>query len=98
MNNPLSFHIKLTPEDFLPATDEEKQNLVIMRESVSFWKDGARRLRKNKVAMTSLVIILIVMFFSFIVPMFYPYSYEQQIRGSENLAPMQFSESEMQIK
>ena len=47
--NPLS--LQLDPADFLPATDEEKQSQVIMRESVSFWKDGLRRLLKNKVAM-----------------------------------------------
>ena len=45
--NPLSFHLNLNPEDFLPATEEEKQSQVIMRESVSFWKDGMRRLLKN---------------------------------------------------
>ena len=73
--NPISFQLKLKPEDFLPATEEEKQSQVIMRESVSFWKDGARRLRKNKVAMVSLVVIILVMIFSFIVPSFYPYNY-----------------------
>ena len=92
--NPLSFQARIAPEDFLPASQEEKQSLVIMRESVSFWKDGFRRLRKNKVAMTSLVVIIIIMFFSFVVPSFYPYSYEQQIRGSEHLAPFEYSEDE----
>ena len=38
--NPISFQLKLNPEDFLPATEEEKQSQIIMRESVSFWKDG----------------------------------------------------------
>ena len=38
--------------------------------------------------------ILLVMVFSFIVPSFYPYTYDQQIRGSESLAPMQYSEQE----
>lgn len=92
--NPLSFQLKLNPEDFLPATEEEKQSQVIMRESVSFWKDGMRRLRKNKVAMVSLVVIVLVMIFSFIVPMFYPYSYEEQIKKANNLRPMQYSEEE----
>ena len=46
--NPISFQQKWNPEDFLPATNEEKESLVVMRESVSFWKDGFRRLRKNK--------------------------------------------------
>ena len=79
--NPVSFQLKLNPEDFLPATEEEKQSQVIMRESVSFWKDGGRRLVKNKVAMTSIVVVILVMIFSFIVPSFYPYSYKDQIKG-----------------
>lgn len=93
--NPISFQAKYNPEDFLPATNEEKKRLVILRESVSFWKDGVRRLSKNKVAMFSLVLIIIIMIFSFIIPAFYPYSYETQIRGSENLRPMTYSEKEL---
>ena len=92
--NPLSFQLKLNPDDFLPATDEEKQSQIIMRESVSFWKDGMRRLVKNKVAVVSMVIIVLVMIFSFIVPSFYPYSYKEQIKGANNLRPMQYSEEE----
>ena len=49
--NPLS--LQLNAEDFLPASNEEKQSLVVMRESVNFWKDGIRRLKKNKIAMVS---------------------------------------------
>ena len=85
--NPLSFQPNYNPDDFLPATDDEKQSLVIMRESVGFWKDGLRRLKKNKIAMTSLIVLIVIMFFSFIVPMFYPYSYEQQIKGANSLKP-----------
>lgn len=94
--NPISFQLKLNPEDFLPATEEEKESLVIMRESVSFWKDGFRRLMKNKVAMVSIVVILIIMVFSFIVPSFYPYSYKEQIKGANNLKPMEYSEKEQE--
>ena len=94
-DNPLSFQMKLNPEDFLPATEDEKQSQVIMRESVSFWKDGMRRLLKNKVAMVSAFVIVVVMIFSFIVPAFYPYSYEQQIKGANNLKPMEYSTEEM---
>ena len=101
--NPLSFQVRIdpadyvvNPDDFLPASDEEKQSLVIMRESVSFWKDGMRRLKKNKIAMTSLVVIIIIMIFSFVVPSFYPYSYEEQIRGSEHLSPFKYSEQEQE--
>lgn len=92
--NPLSFQLNLDPEDFLPATEEEKQNQVVMRESVSFWKDGMRRLRKNKVAMVSLVVVIIIMVFSFIVPSFYPYSYDVQVKGANSMAPFEYSAEE----
>lgn len=94
--NPLSMQLDL--DDFLPASDEEKENLVVMRDSVSFWKDGLRRLRKNKIAMVSLAVVIVIMICAFIVPAFYPYTYEQQIKGSENLAPMTYSEEELARK
>lgn len=94
--NPLSFQLNV--EDFIPASSDEKQSLVIMRESVGFWKDGFRRFRKNKIAMTSLIIVLFIVFLCFIVPLFYPYKYEQQIKGSERLSPMQYSAAEMVLK
>jgi oligopeptide transport system permease protein len=87
-----SFH--LNPEDFLPATEEEKRELVLMRESVNFWQDGARRFRKNAIGMISLSVIILLIVFAFVVPLFYPYDYSTQIRGSENLAPMENSQAE----
>lgn len=56
--NPLSMHIDV--DAFIPATAEEKKYLVQMRESSTFFRDGARRLRKNKVAMFSLIVIVII--------------------------------------
>ena len=91
--NPLTLQLKA--EDFMPATEEEKTSLNIMRESVNFWKDGLRRLRKNKIAMVSLVFIVIIMIFAYIVPAFWPYTYEQQVKYSENLAPMTYSDKEL---
>ena len=92
--NPLSFQLDLNPDDFLPASQDEKQSLVIMRESVSFWKDGFRRLRKNKIAMVCITIILVIMVFAFIVPHFYPYTYKEQIIGANNLKPFAYSAEE----
>ena len=92
--NPLSLQLDLTPEDFLPASEDEKESLVIMRESVSFWKDGFRRLKKNKVAMVCIFVIAVIMIFAFIVPSFYPYTYKDQIIGANNLSPMTYSVDE----
>lgn len=91
--NTLTLHLDVS--DFLPADESEKESMVIMRESVSFWEDGFRRLRKNVLAMISLSVLVMVMIFAFIIPSFYPYSYEQQIRGSENLGMMEYSEQEL---
>ena len=92
----ISFQVDVS--DFLPANTEEKQSLVIMRKSVNFWRDGLRRFKKNKIAMVSFAIIILVLIFAFIIPGLYPYSYEQQIRGSENLAPMEYSKDELALK
>ena len=68
-----------------------------MRESVNFWKDGLRRLRKNKIAMFSLVVIILIAIFAYVLPSFWPYSYEQQIKGSNNLAPFEYSAAEQKL-
>lgn len=91
--NKLSFQMNV--EDFLPADESEKQSLVVMRESVGFWKDGMRRLKKNKIAMVSLIVVLVIFVLSFVIPTVYPYKYEQQIKTGVNLAPMQYSETEL---
>ena len=90
--NPLSMQVSM--KDFMPASGEDKESLVVMRESVGFWKDGIRRFRKNKIAMSAFFLVLLIMIFCFIVPAFYPYKYEQQMKGSERLAPMQYSKVE----
>lgn len=96
MKKPLSLQIDVS--EFLPAGSEEKQSLVIMRKSVNFWRDGLRRFRKNKIAMISLSVIILSLIFAFILPELYPYSYEQQVRGSENLSPMAYSAQELELK
>lgn len=97
MKNPLpSLHLKA--DDFIPATPDEKESLVIMRKSVNFWADGMRRLRKNKVAMVSLVFVILIMIFAYVLPSFWPYSYEQQIQGSENLSPFEYGQAELAAK
>ena len=43
--SPLSFQVDL--KKFEKATDEEKRQQDVMSESVSFFKDGMRKLMKN---------------------------------------------------
>jgi len=75
--NPLGFQIDL--KHFELATSEEKAQQDRMRESTTFFKDGMKRLWKNKIAMTSFFIIVSIVLIVTIVPVIYPYSYEQQL-------------------
>lgn len=93
--NPLS--LQLNVDDFVPATADEKESLVIMRESVGFWKDGFRRFRKNKIAMAAFTVVVIMIILAFIVPAFYPYDYEEQMKGSERLGIMEYSAKELDM-
>lgn len=88
--------LQLNVDDFAPATKEEKQDLVVMRESVDFWRDGLRRLRKNKIAMASFAVIVLLIIFAYVLPVFYPYGYAEQFKGSNNLAPFTYSAGELE--
>lgn len=88
----------LTADDFTPATLEEKADFIKERKSVSYWQDAWRRLRKNTVSMVALVVIILIAIFAFAGPTFVPYAYAQQIRGSENLRPMEYSQTELERK
>lgn len=90
--NPLT--LQIDPALFEAASEEEKAQQVTMRESVSFMKDAMRRLRKNHIAMISLVVIIVIALIAFLVPNFYPYTYTKQDVTAQNLAPFQYSAKE----
>lgn len=52
--NKLSMQLDLS--DFLPADDTEKEKLTVLRESIGFWREGIRRISRNKIAMTAFII------------------------------------------
>ena len=91
--NPLSFQID--PDLFDKASDDEKAQVVTQRESVSFMKDAMRRLVRNKMAMTCLVILILITLIAIFVPMFYPYSYTKQDVSAKYLQPFEYSKKEM---
>ena len=85
------------PENaFEPATESEKESFIQDRENVSYWKDAWRRLRKNTVAMVALVVIVLLVIFAFVGPQVVPYSYKEQIRGSETLDPWHYTLEDQQ--
>ena len=80
-------NICLTGEDMEPATATERASFIKIRKSVSYWQDAWRRLKKNKIAMVSMVVIIAAVLFAFVGPLFRPYTYDQQLRNFENLRP-----------
>jgi len=83
--------LELTPEDFVKASEEQKEGFMADRKSTSYWQDAWRRLKQNKVAMVALVVIFIYILFAFVGPKFVPYGYDEFIKGSENLYPWHYS-------
>ena len=79
--------LQLSAEDVQTATPEEKQQLFIMRESLTYWKDAFRRFKRNKVAVASLIVIGLIAVFAFLGPLITPFSYSQQLRGWEYQFP-----------
>ena len=75
--NPFSLHVDLG--DFLPATDAEKEYMVQMRPSTTFFKDGMKRLFRNKIATISLILIVLITLAALIIPAFWPYSYDSML-------------------
>ena len=73
----LSMHPDL--DCFAPASEAEKEYMVQMRPSSTFFKDGCKRLVKNKVALVSLIVIVIITLSSIILPAVWPYGYDQQL-------------------
>lgn len=83
----LEDQIKLEPELFEPAGEDEKASFIEKPKSVSYWKDAWRRFSANKVAMVALVVLFIIIIFAFVGPAFREGDYKTQFRGMENLPP-----------
>ena len=96
------FSLQLDVDSFLPASDKEKEYMVQMRPPSTFFKDGVKRLLKNKVATVSFFIIVFIVIVSIFLPMFWPYGYDEQLGNTlygvdasyNNLAPFEYGETE----
>ena len=78
-------------DDFESASQAEKEDFIQERQSVSYWKDAWRRLKKNTVAMVALGVIIFLVLFAFVGPYLVPYGYEEFNKGAENLHPFHYA-------
>ena len=97
------FSMHVDVDDFLPASDAEKEYMVKMRPSTTFFKDGMKRLMKNKIAAISMFLIIIIALGSILIPFFWPYRYDKMLGNTpgkpmdpsyNNLAPFEYGETE----
>ena len=100
--NPFSLHVNV--DDFIPATDAEKEYMVQMRPSTTFFKDGMKRLVKNKIAFISMILIIVITLAAIILPMFWPYKYDAMLgvrpgrpvdKSYNNLVPFEYGKTEL---
>lgn len=105
MKKIFSMHTDL--DAFIPATEEDKKYMVKMRESSTFFRDGIKRLLKNKVATVSLIIIVIIALSSIILPFFWPYGYDTMLgitpgkpvdSSYNNLGPFEYGTTEQELR
>ena len=81
MNN-----MNLSPEMFEPAAKSE-QKAALVRESVSFWKDVWRRIKKDKLAMIGLCVVIFITLIAILAPVLTPYDYATQDLYNQNQLP-----------
>ena len=104
LNAKKPFSMQLDLEDFRPATEAEKEYISKMRPSSTFFKDGCKRLVKNKVALVSFIMIVVITLASIILPYVWPYSYDNMLgvkpgrpadSSYNNLAPFTYGKTEL---
>ena len=69
----------------IPQTEEVVDNIV--RPSITYWQDSWRRLKQNKVAIISLIIMSILIIMCIIGPIISPYSHEVVDSSNINAFP-----------
>ncbi|RBP37243.1 ABC transporter permease [Garciella nitratireducens] len=79
----------LTEQDFERVGKNLEESQAIVRPSLTYWQDAWRRLKKNKLAMISLVILIGIVFMCIFGPYMVPYKYYEQNYTKTNLSPGQ---------
>ena len=94
---------KFDIDAFEPATEEEKKYSSSSRPATTFFRDGVRRLLRNRIATAAFFVIVLITLACIIIPLFWPYAYDEmlgQVKGKpvdasfNNLPPFGYSDTE----
>jgi oligopeptide transport system permease protein len=87
----LKIDLNIDKELFTPLSEEEKNFEQVIRPSVGFWADAWRRLKTNKLAIASLIAIVIIFILAFLGPILMEkimgYTYYATDLSATNLRP-----------
>ncbi|GGE32049.1 dipeptide transport system permease protein DppC [Pullulanibacillus camelliae] len=84
-----SDHVSISIPDHL-FTERRRRKVeaeAVVRPSLNYWQDAWRRLRKNKLAMTGLVLLIILVVLAIFAPIFSSHSPTKQVLTDQNLPP-----------
>jgi oligopeptide transport system permease protein len=79
--------MELKQEQFKHIGLNEEKSQAIVRPSMTYWQDAWRRLRKNPVAMISLLLIIVFAIMSFVGPAITPYNYYENNLVEGDVSP-----------
>lgn len=77
----------ISKDMFAPAHVDPSKSEKIAKPSLNFWQDSWYRVRKNKAAVVSMVILVILIIMAFVGPLLTPYAYDFQNTKHNNLPP-----------
>ena len=83
----MSAKLEFKEEMFLPAENNFKEAEQIVRPSVTYWRDVWRRLLKNKLAMTGLIIIVLLTIMAIVGPYINGFTSYEQNYEKMNMPP-----------
>ncbi|SHH59185.1 dipeptide transport system permease protein [Anaerosphaera aminiphila DSM 21120] len=75
------------PSELFQPANRRRDSEKITRPTIGYWKDVFRRLRQNKLAMTGLVVIVLLIVMSFVGPLITGMDYAVQNLADKNLRP-----------
>ncbi len=76
---------KMRDFNFIDSSKEMDKEQI--RESLTYWKDVWRRLKKNTVAVIGLIGVILIILFGVVGPMLTPYNFSDQITDFSYLTP-----------
>lgn len=88
MNKEMKADERLSEENFKPVARKPHEEIEkIVGTSLTYVQDSWRRLKKNKIAMLSLVLLFVIVILAIFAPFFAPYHYAEQNPSYANLPP-----------